>query len=134
VEEAQRVAMGLIDTAMAVGGRLPELFGGLDRRELRVPLGYPASCSPQAWAAASPLLLLRMLLRFDPWLPHGKLWLAPVVPRAIGRLRVGHIPLGGGRLAIEVDGDDVNVEGLPPDVELVSGPRQPLSAEVPARS
>ncbi len=134
VEEAQRVAMGLIDTAMAVGGRLPELFGGLDRRELRVPLGYPASCSPQAWAAASPLLLLRMLLRFDPWLPHGKLWLAPVVPKAIGRLRVGHIPLGGGRLAVEVDGDDVNVEGLPPGVELVTGPRQPLSAEVPARS
>ncbi len=131
VEEAQRVVMGLIDAAMAVGGRLPELFGGLDRSELPVPLGYPASCSPQAWAAASPLLLLRLLLRFDPWLPHGKLWLAPVVPKAIGRLRVGHIPLGGGRVAVEVDGDDVSVEGLPPGVELVREPRQPLSAEVP---
>jgi glycogen debranching enzyme len=131
VEEAQRVVMGLIDAAMAVGGRLPELFGGLDRSELPVPLGYPASCSPQAWAAASPLLLLRLLLRFDPWLPHGKLWLAPVVPASIGRLRVGHIPLGGGRVAVEVDGDDVSVEGLPPGVDLVREPRQPLSAEVP---
>ncbi|MDQ3304946.1 MAG: amylo-alpha-1,6-glucosidase [Actinomycetota bacterium] len=134
VEEAQRVVMGLFDAAIAVGGRLPELFGGLDRSELPVPLGYPASCSPQAWAAASPLLLLRLLLRFDPWLPHGKLWLSPVVPAAIGRLRVGHIPLGGGRVAVEVDGDDVSVEGLPPGVELVSEARQPLSAEVPGGS
>ena len=133
VEEAQRVVMGLIDAAGAVGGRLPELFGGLDRSELPGPLGYPASCSPQAWAAAAPLLLLRHLLRFDPWLPQGKLWLAPVVPAAIGRLRVGHIPLGGGRVAVEVDGDDVSVEGLPPGVELVSEARQPLSAEAAGR-
>lgn len=130
VEEAQRVVLGLLDAAMAVGGRLPELFGGLDRSELPVPLGYPASCSPQAWAAASPLLLMRLLLRFDPWLPHGKLWLDPVVPTAIGRLRVGHIPLGGGRLVVDVDGDDVSIEGLPPGIELVREPRQPLSAEV----
>ncbi|MBW3580424.1 MAG: amylo-alpha-1,6-glucosidase, partial [Actinobacteria bacterium] len=129
VEEAQRVVLGLLDAAMAVGGRLPELFGGLDRSELPVPLGYPASCSPQAWAAASPLLLMRLLLRFDPWLPHGKLWLDPVVPAAIGRLRVGHVPLGGGRLVVDVDGDDVSVEGLPPGIELVREPRQPLSAE-----
>lgn len=131
VEEAQRVVLGLLHAATAVGGRLPELFGGLDRAELPVPLGYPASCSPQAWAAASPLLLLRLLLRFDPWLPHGKLWLAPVVPKAIGRLRIGHIPLGGGRLAIDVDGDDVHVEGLPPGVELIREARRPLSATVP---
>ncbi|HWH36123.1 MAG TPA: glycogen debranching N-terminal domain-containing protein [Acidimicrobiales bacterium] len=130
VEEAQRVVMGLLDAAGAVGGRLPELFGGLDRTELPVPLGYPASCSPQAWAAAAPLLLLRHLLRFDPWLPQGKLWLDPVVPRPLGHLRVGHIPLGGGRLAVEVDGDDVSVEGLPPGVEWVREPRRPLSAEV----
>ncbi len=133
VEEAQRVVLGLLDAAMAVGGRLPELFGGLDRSELPVPLGYPASCSPQAWAAASPLLLMRLLLRFDPWLPHGKLWLDPVVPTAIGRLRVGHIPLGGGRLVVDVDGDDVSIEGLPPGIELVREPRQPLSAEVSER-
>ena len=133
VEQAHRVVLGLLDAAMAVGGRLPELFGGLDRGELPVPLGYPASCSPQAWAAASPLLLVRVLLRFDPWLPHGKLWLDPAVPPAIGRLRVGHIPLGGGRLAVDVDGDRVSVDGLPPGVELVREPRQPLSAEVPDR-
>ncbi|MDP9020088.1 MAG: amylo-alpha-1,6-glucosidase, partial [Actinomycetota bacterium] len=131
VKEAHRVVLGLIDAAMAVGGRLPELFGGLDRSELPIPLGYPASCSPQAWAAAAPLLLLRSMLRFDPWLPQGKLWLAPAVPASIGRLHVGHIPLGGGRLAVTVDGYDVEIEGLPPGVDLVTEPRQPLSGEIP---
>ena len=41
------------------------------------PVGYPTSCSPQAWAAASPLLCLRTMLRLDPWVPYGKTWLSP---------------------------------------------------------
>ena len=45
-----------------------------------VPVGYPTSCSPQAWAAASPLLCLRTLLRLDPWVPYGKTWLCPNLP------------------------------------------------------
>ena len=60
-----------------------------------MPVGYPTSCSPQAWSAASPLLCLRTLLRFDPWVPYGKTWLAPMVPAGIGSLRVEGIPLAG---------------------------------------
>ena len=41
-------------------GQLPELFAGFDRSVIAVPAAY--SCSPQAWAAASPLLWLRTLL------------------------------------------------------------------------
>ena len=48
------------------GGRLPELFCGLDRAIYPVPGPYPASCSPQAWASAAPVHLIRVLLRFDP--------------------------------------------------------------------
>src|SRR5208282_4205749 len=87
-EPAQRLVMALFDAAAAQGGRLPELFSGLDRGELGVPVGYPTSCSPQAWSAASSLLCLRTLLRFDPWIPYGKTWLAPMVPPEIGSLRV----------------------------------------------
>ncbi len=94
--------MSLIDAAVAQGGRLPELFSGLDRADLGVPVGYPTSCSPQAWSAASPLLCLRTLLRLDPWVPYGKTWLAPMVPPEIGRLRVEGIPLAGSRVDVEV--------------------------------
>lgn len=128
---AQQLILALLDAAMAQGGRLPELFSGLDRTELTVPVGYPTSCSPQAWAAASPLLCLRTLLRLDPWVPYGKTWLCPNLPEGIGYLKVDGIPLAGARVTIEVGADvagGVAVTGLPPEIELVRKPRHPSTA------
>ena len=127
-EGAQRLVMSLVDAAVAQGGRLPELFTGLDRSELSAPVGYPTSCSPQAWSAASPLLCLRTLLRFDPWVPYGKTWLAPMVPPEIGSLRVEGIPLAGARINVEVVDGAVTVEGLPEGIELIETPRHPSTA------
>ena len=128
VEEAQRVVLSMLDAAESQGARLPELFSGIDRSEFAGVVSYPTSCSPQAWAAASPLLFLRTLLRLDPWVPHGKVWLAPAIPEAIGHLRVDRIPLGGGRVSVEVDHGIVKVEGLAPELELIGEPREPLTA------
>ncbi len=128
---AQRLILALLDAATAQGGRLPELFSGLDRRELAVPVGYPTSCSPQAWSAASPLLCLRTLLRLDPWVPYQKTWLCPNLPEEIGYLKVKGIPLAGSRVTIEVGSDvpgGVAIEGLPPEIELIREPRRPSTA------
>jgi glycogen debranching enzyme len=73
VQEAQRVAEALLEAAQHLGGRLPELFCGFDRDEYPEPVPYPTSCSPQAWAAAAPIQLIRTLLRFDPHLPRDEL-------------------------------------------------------------
>ena len=127
VRDAQRVVMAMVEAGARQGGRLPELFSGLDRIELPIVVGYPTSCSPQAWAAASPLLMLRTLLRLDPWVPRGKVWLHPALPDQIDHLHVGRIPLAGARVSVTVDGDKVSVEGLPPDLELVDAPRHPLT-------
>ena len=127
-EEAQRVIMAMLDAAWSQGGRLPELFSGLDRTEFPSVVSYPTSCSPQAWAAASPLLFLRTLLRLDPWVPHGKVWLSPALPESIGTLRVDRIPLAGRRVTVEVSDNNVKVEGLPADLELISAPRDPMTA------
>ena len=128
---AQKLIFGLLDAASAQGGRLPELFSGLDRGELNVPVGYPTSCSPQAWSAASPLLCLRTLLRLDPWIPYGKIWLCPNLPEGIGYLKVEGIPLAGTRVTIEVgsgvDGG-VSITGLPPEIEVIREPRRPSTA------
>ena len=122
------MVLGLLDAAESQGGRLPELFSGIDRSEFAGVVSYPTSCSPQAWAAASPLMLLRTLLRIDPWVPYGKVWVAPAIPEQIGHLRVDRIPLAGSRMSVEVDRDVVKVEGLPPELELISEPRDPLTA------
>jgi glycogen debranching enzyme len=128
MDHALRVVCSLLDAASSLGGRLPELFCGLDRGEFSSPVGYPTSCSPQAWAAASPLLCLRTMLRLDPWVPYGRTWLSPLLPDGMRYLKVEGIPLAGSRVTVEVDGDDVDVTGLPPEVELVTAPRHPVSA------
>ena len=126
--DAWKLILGMIDAAATQGGRLPELFSGIDREELSTVVSYPTSCSPQAWAAASPLLFLRTLLRFDPWVPHGKVWLCPQVPPEIEYLRVDRIPLGGARVSVEVRDGNVKVDGFPPGIELITEPRHPLTA------
>lgn len=128
VEEAQRVATGILDAAEAFGGRLPELFCGFDRSDYDAPLPYPTSCSPQAWAAATPVQLIRALLRLDPWMSHRQVWVAPAWPERYGRLNVHNLPLAGSRAGLHVDGGSVTLDGLPDDVEVIQQPRRPLSA------
>jgi glycogen debranching enzyme len=55
-----------LDVAAQCAGRPPELFAGIDRREIGVPVPYPSSCSPQAWASASTLLYVRANLGLGP--------------------------------------------------------------------
>ena len=61
-DASHRVMRGMVDASRWFGDLLPELFAGMPREGLSFPVSYPTSCSPQAWAAASPLLFLRTLL------------------------------------------------------------------------
>jgi glycogen debranching enzyme len=119
VAEAQQIALGLLDAAAHLGGRLPELFCGFDREEFGVPIPYPTSCSPQAWAAAAPRLILRSLLRLQPDLPRGRVGLDPVVPDRLLPLHLENVPLANGRLEITVRSDGFEVSGLPRSATLV---------------
>jgi glycogen debranching enzyme len=125
VSEAQRVAQAILDAADCFDGRLPELFAGLEREDLPKPVPYPNACSPQAWAAATPLLLLRSLLRFDPSLPDGQLYLDPALPSSIHKLQISNAPLADARLTLVADHDGASIDGLPKDVNVVRGPRPP---------
>jgi glycogen debranching enzyme len=128
VEHAQRVAMALLDAANAFHGRLPELFCGFDRAEYPQPVPYPTSCSPQAWAAATPVQLLRTLLRFDPCIPCGRLWLAPALPAELGELSIERFSLAGQELSIRVAAGQADVRGLPEDLHVFHEPEPPSAA------
>jgi glycogen debranching enzyme len=120
LKQAEAVTVGLFDAAKTFGGRLPELFCGFDRHAFPVPVPYPASCSPQAWASASPFWLLRTtLLGLDPCIPDGVVRFAPTVPDSFGSVSVENLFLAGARLEIEVTPTAATVRGLPIGCQLV---------------
>jgi glycogen debranching enzyme len=123
VPQAQQVASGIFQAAVRFGGRLPELFCGFDRSDFASPVAYPTSCSPQAWAAAAPFLLLRTLLRFDPSVPEGKVWCAPAVPARMLPLRVESLRMAGSVMSVDVSRRTWRVDGLPPGLDLIRRPR-----------
>ena len=58
-EEAKNSLIeGLLAVAVHFDYRMPELYAGDERLEQSGPRSYPASCHPQAWAAASAITLL----------------------------------------------------------------------------
>jgi len=62
-KQTNRIATAIFDAAVFVDYmRLPELFCGFTRRTPNQPVHYPVACSPQAWAAGSPFLLLQAML------------------------------------------------------------------------
>ena len=126
-EAAHRIITGQIDAAAHFEGRLPELFAGFDTSTLSVPAAYPASCSPQAWASAAPLLWLRTMLRLDPWAPHGKIWIAPELPEGIDHLQVDGIRIGDRTLSVTVTDGEPEIGGTG-DLDVIRSPRQPLTA------
>jgi glycogen debranching enzyme len=119
VKEAQTVAQAILDAAGCFDGRLPELFTGFDRHDFPGPVRYPTSCSPQAWAAATPLMLLRSLLRFQPDLPAGVASLDPALPTTIPALRVTNAPLFDARLTLVAGAEGTSIDGLPEHVRTV---------------
>jgi len=109
---AQKVAEAVLDAASHFGHRLPELFCGFTREEYPAPVPYPASCSPQAWAAAAPLLMFHSLLRLAPDLATGRAWCAPTIPRRYLPVQVSNLRLGQSRLAMDIRDDGWELTGL----------------------
>src|SRR5215218_1336609 len=100
-EEANRVAVALLDAAPHFDYRLPEVFAGYSRSEVREPVELPRSCSPQAWAAGTVPLLVRAMLGAEPDPESQRLLLDPALPRHVSGLRLDGIPAFGERRIIE---------------------------------
>jgi glycogen debranching enzyme len=119
-DAAARLVDGLLAAAAAFEWRLPELLGGMAGDEIAQPVPYPVACSPQAWSAAAPLLLLRSMLQLEPDVPAGVVGIAPILPPT-EELTITGIPLGGGTLAFRTRGADVEVLDAPRGITVVAG-------------
>ena len=96
----------LLAASEAFHWRLPELFAGIDTPGDTQPLPYPAACSPQAWSAGAPLLLLRSLLGLAPDVPAGFVCLSPLLAEG-SNLSVAGIRLGDQTVTLSACGSTV---------------------------
>jgi glycogen debranching enzyme len=65
-EPARRVSRALVEAAGHFQWSLPEVFAGYAREDTPFPIAYPTAARPQAWAAGTPILLVRVLLGIEP--------------------------------------------------------------------
>ncbi len=82
--------------------RLPELFTGYPMDRVRRPIPYPVSCSPQAWAAATPVMVFQALLGLQPNVPKGSVSFDPILPDGTDWLKIKHLRIGAGELDLEL--------------------------------
>ncbi|HEY8700015.1 MAG TPA: glycogen debranching N-terminal domain-containing protein [Arthrobacter sp.] len=129
VAEAQRISTALLEAADYSGGRLPELFCGFSREQFAEPVPYPTACSPQAWAATTPIQLVTSLMRYDAHVSRGGVWMDPVLPESYGDLHITNAPMAGGRITIDITGSVPSVQGLPDGMVFHKGHR-PWLAEL----
>ncbi|MDQ3867809.1 MAG: amylo-alpha-1,6-glucosidase [Actinomycetota bacterium] len=88
--EAQRIARRLLEASTHFDHQLPEVFAGFARSETPFPIAYPTAARPQAWAAATPILLLQVLLGLEPDQRRQTLVSVapPELPSWVGALRL----------------------------------------------
>jgi glycogen debranching enzyme len=97
-----RVATALFDAAIEADYlRLPELFCGFTRRTPNRPVSYPIACSPQAWAAGSPFLLLQAILGISARAHENLLTVnKPHLPSWLNTVEVRNLSIGSSRISL----------------------------------
>jgi glycogen debranching enzyme len=89
----------LLDAATYFQYRLPEIFAGYPRVLTCFSVEYSNASSPQAWAAGTTLLLLRVLLGLEPG--AGDLRNDPVLPDSVDRISLTRIHWRTTRVDVE---------------------------------
>ncbi|MCA1830567.1 MAG: amylo-alpha-1,6-glucosidase, partial [Actinobacteria bacterium] len=101
-KQTNRIATAIFDAAVFVDYmRLPELFCGFTRRTPNQPVAYPVACSPQAWAAGSPFLLLQAMLGLSAQAQHNLLTInSPVLPAWLNWVELRNLRVGDSTISL----------------------------------
>jgi glycogen debranching enzyme len=96
------IAAGLFAAATAAPDfRLPELFCGFQRDGSRAVVAYSVACIPQAWAAASPFMLLQAMLGVSAHAPDHRLTVdRPRLPDWLSSVEIRGIRIGASNVSL----------------------------------
>ncbi len=125
VDLALRLFEGLFHASVHFAlQRMPELFCGFPRRPGEGPILYPVACAPQAWSAASVLLLLQACTGIEIDAAGRRVvFTRPHLPASVSEIRIHNLDVAGGTidLAVVRHRSSVGVEVLrrESDVEVV---------------
>ena len=110
--ELQRIVRTLLQAASYFDWSLPEVFAGYARAETPFPIAYPTAARPQAWAAGTPVLLLRLLLGLEPEPARNALRTVAAgrMPSWVGALRLTGVRAFGRPWDVWIDDGLVRVE------------------------
>ena len=112
--EANSVISQVIEAAQYfLYNRLPELYCGFEKSTTHGegPTEYPVSCSPQAWAAGAPILMISTLLGLQPEIgleslqsvaQNDKIVLDPTLPDWLDEVEVRNLRVGEKRINFEL--------------------------------
>ena len=105
--------------------QMPELFSGLPKQELAVPVPYRMANVPQAWAAGAVLQMVRTLVGLEPDMPSGRLYVNPALPPWCPTLTLEDLQVGPYRFQLSVvraeDGSCTVESTAPAGLKVVRG-------------
>lgn len=102
LDATNRIATAMFEAAQYTDYmRLPELFCGFTRRAPSPPVQYPVACSPQAWAAGAPFLLLQGMLGISAVAHENVLTVnRPHLPPWLNEVEVRNLRVGDSTLSL----------------------------------
>jgi glycogen debranching enzyme len=111
-DDAWEIGHALIEAAQSFDWSRPEVFAGYARSETPFPIAYPTAARPQAWAAGTPVLLLRLLLGLEPD-PANRVLRSVCpepLPEWVGRVRLNGLRAFGRTWSVRARDGRVEVE------------------------
>jgi len=110
-QEALQIMWSMFEAASFFDFQLPEVFAGFSRTDAPHPIVYPTASKPQAWAAGTIVLLLRLLVGIEPDAAAGRLVSTATggLPDWLETLRLESIPALGTTWTAAVEDGAVRV-------------------------
>ncbi|HEX7616232.1 MAG TPA: amylo-alpha-1,6-glucosidase, partial [Thermoanaerobaculia bacterium] len=104
VDQALKLWEALLDASVHFTlQRMPELFCGFPRQPGEGPILYPVACAPQAWSAASVLLLLQVCIGIEIDAPARRiLFTRPRLPASLNEVRIHNLEVAGATIDLAV--------------------------------